>query len=156
MQTSIDYKKIMQAASLDAIKSILTTASADGLPGQHHFYITFDMTNDGVEISETLREKYPSEMTIVIQNWYQGFTVEETAFFITLNFSNVPEKMRIPFSAIKSFVDPSVEFGIEFEYFETKREAIESKLDESSEELQNREAEVKGGEVINIDNFRKS
>ena len=79
----------MHSASLNAIHDILMDVSKNGLPGDHHFYITFDMSALGVEISESLMEKYPNEMTIVIQNWYEGFIVNDSSFSITLNFGNV-------------------------------------------------------------------
>ena len=115
MDNLIDYKKIMNSASLGAIRRILKDVSNDGLPGNHHFYITFNMVQEGVDISQSLREKYPEEMTIVIQNWYDGLTVDEESFSITLNFGNVRESMKIPFSAIKSLLfeyDSSVKSSV--------------------------------------------
>lgn len=158
MTNIIDYRKIMQNASLSAIQSILRDASENGLPGDHHFYITFDMSGNGVKTSVTLREKYPEEMTIVIQNWYDGFIVTDTYFSITLNFGNVRETLQIPFSAIKSFVDPSVEFGITFESSQntgtetyTQNETIFS--DKAvTENLETK----KSGDVVSLESFRKS
>ena len=89
MANIIDYKKIMHLASLSAIQTVLLDVSKNGLPGDHHFYITFDMSTDGVETSISLKEKYPNEMTIVVQNWFDNFTVDEISFSITLNFGNV-------------------------------------------------------------------
>ena len=163
-QQSIDYKKIMQTASLNSIKALLQQVSLDGLPGQHHFYITFDTSNPEVELSLALKERYQSEMTIVIQNWYQDLRVEENAFYITLNFSNVPEKMKIPFDALRSFVDPHVEFAIEFEDLSVNKEPTTANLvDTESKKLDNEDESIldtqkapKRGEVVNIENFRKS
>jgi hypothetical protein len=164
MTNIINYKKIMHSASLGAIRDILLNVSKNGLPGEHHFYITFDMENAGVETSSSIKEQYPYEMTIVIQNWYAGFTVTEEDFTITLNFSNVQETMKVPFSSIKSFVDPSVEFGLNFDLNPnlktTHPVAIQTNTDEDFETSRESENEAspkkKGGEVVNLESFRKS
>ena len=163
MTNIIDYKKIMHSASLAAIQTVLLDVSENGLPGDHHFYITFDMSASGVETSMSLKEKYPDEMTIVIQNWYDGFTVTESSFSITLNFGNIRETMQIPFSAIKSFVDPSVEFGLSFESqlntevnenIEINPNYSDNKDNQESRESEKLE-ERKSGEVVSLENFRK-
>ena len=163
MTNIINYKKIMNSASLDAIRDILLDVSKNGLPGGHHFYITFDMGNEGVETSMSLKEQYPEEMTIVIQNWYDGFLVTDEAFFITLNFGNSRETMKIPFSSIKSFVDPSVEFGLSFDpqldAMISSPTEVQTDSDETLEpnlESDNKPAsERKSGEVISLESFRK-
>jgi hypothetical protein len=164
MTNIIDYKMIMHSASLGAIKHILLDVSKNGLPGEHHFYITFDMENAGVETSSSVKEQYPDEMTIVIQNWYDGFVVTEEEFCITLNFGNIRETMKIPFSSIKSFVDPSVEFGLSFDsQLDVKAlSSIEVRTDnddafEPNPALENgRPLEKKSGEVVSLESFRKS
>ena len=164
MVNIINYKKIMNAASLDAIKNILLDVSKTGLPGNHHFYITFDMSIDGVETSIALKEEYPDEMTIVIQNWYEGLVVKDSHFCITLNFGNIREAMQIPFSAIKSFVDPSVEFGLSFEIQLDDQNELDSQtknqdpFDQDSVKTEGNSlaANKKSGEVVNIESFRKS
>ena len=164
MANIINYKKIMNSASLDAVKSILLDVSNNGLPGDHHFYITFDMSINGVETSMALKEKYPHEMTIVIQNWYEGFIVRDSYFSITLNFGNVPETMQIPFLAIKSFVDPSVEFGLSFDVqinnqnqLNTQNENMGSNDDGFIKTDENNNiTNKKSGEVVSIESFRKS
>ena len=163
MTNIIDYKKIMHSASLAAIQTVLLDVSENGLPGDHHFYITFDMSASGVETSMSLKEKYPDEMTIVIQNWYDGFTVTESSFSITLNFGNIRETMQIPFSAIKSFVDPSVEFGLSFESQlnakANKNNEVHSNFTDNQDNQESRESEKleerKSGEVVSLENFRK-
>jgi hypothetical protein len=115
MNNLIDYKKRMRAAMLNLVRGILTDVKQNGLPGSHHFYISFETQNIGVELSDWLKQKYPDEMTIVIQNWYENFYVEKDFFQITLNFGNQPETMKIPFEALNTFVDPSVEFGLTFD-----------------------------------------
>ena len=149
----------MQSASLQVIQELLRTVSTEGLPGDHHFYITFDMSNKEIEISTALREQYPSEMTIVIQNWYQNLKVEDKAFTITLNFLNIPETMKIPFESIVSFVDPSVDFGLKFERFpnmDEETKAYEGPSDQKESKNFKKNSNGKTGEVVNIDNFRKS
>ena len=160
----LDYKKLIEQSMLDMIKGILTGIAKDGLPGNHHFYITFDMSIDGVETSIALKEKYPDEMTIVIQNWYEGLVVKDSHFCITLNFGNIREAMQIPFSAIKSFVDPSVEFGLSFEIQLNDQNELDSQtksqdpLDQDSVKTEGNSlaANKKSGEVVNIESFRKS
>ena len=154
----------MQAASLRAVKNILLDVSKNGLPGKHHFYISFSMTNAEVEISSSLKKQYPEEMTIVIQNWYDDFKVNDEEFYITLNFGNVKETMKIPFSSIKSFVDPSVEFGLSFDFQEdadlsptTKEQTDGHETMEASGELDIKiAAKKKSGEVVSLESFRKS
>ena len=154
----------MQSASLNAIQSILLDVSKNGLPGNHHFYITFDMSAPGVETSISLAKKYPDEMTIVIQNWYDGFLVTESYFSITLNFGNVRETMQIPFSAIKSFVDPSVEFGLSFEphFDDGPNEITEVNLNYTDKKEKKGKEEIedsnkkKSGEVVSLESFRKT
>ena len=163
MTNIINYKKIMNSASLGAVRDILLDVSKNGLPGGHHFYITFNMGNEGVETSISLKEQYPDEMTIVIQNWYDGFLVTDEEFCITLNFGNSRETMKIPFSSIKSFVDPSVEFGLSFDsQLDARISSPTEVLTDSDEtlepnlELENETpSERKSGEVVSLESFRK-
>ena len=164
MPNIIDYKKIMQTASLRAVKYILLDVSKNGLPGKHHFYISFSTKNSGVQISSSLKEQYSEEMTIVIQNWYDDFIVNDEEFYITLNFGNVKETMKIPFSSVKSFVDPSVEFGLSFDYQKdanlspiTKEQPDGHEPMEANDELDiEKVIEKKSGEVVSLESFRKS
>ena len=163
MTNIINYKKIMNSASLGAIRDILLDVSKNGLPGEHHFYITFDMGNEGVETSISLKEQYPDEMTIVIQNWYDGFLVTDEEFSITLNFGNNRETLKIPFSSIKSFVDPSVEFSWSFDpQLDTRFSSPTEVQTDSDENLEpNLESDNeppsdrKSGEVVSLESFRK-
>ena len=86
-----------------------------GLPGSHHFYITFDTTHPGIDIPDFLRERYPREMMIVVQEWFDDLAVMGDRFRITLNFSNSPQTLVIPFDSVKTFIDPSVKFGLKFD-----------------------------------------
>ncbi|MBN3565053.1 ClpXP protease specificity-enhancing factor SspB, partial [Aliamphritea spongicola] len=86
-----------------------------GLPGGHHFFITLNTRYTGIEMAEWLHARYPEEITIVVQHWFDNLEVGEDGFSITLNFGNQPEPLYVPFDAITTFVDPSVEFGLKFE-----------------------------------------
>ncbi|MDG2356129.1 MAG: ClpXP protease specificity-enhancing factor SspB [Paracoccaceae bacterium] len=115
MTFRIDYETRMQASLRLAIRQILLDVAKDGLPGNHHFYISFNSTYPGVKMSPWLMEKYPKEMTIVIQNWFSNLKVGEKDFAIALNFNNKTEKMNIPWNSILNFSDPSVNFSLQFQ-----------------------------------------
>lgn len=111
----IEYGQLMHRAMRGLIKTVLSDVADGGLPGDHHFFVTFDTTAPGVQVAPWLRDRYPEEMTIVIQHWFDGLVVDDEGFDITLNFGDQPEALRVPFDAIVTFVDPSVEFGLRFE-----------------------------------------
>lgn len=115
MTRSIDYGNLMHRAMRGLIHEVLTDVAAHGLPGQHHFFITFDTMHPDVEIADWLSDRYPGEMTVVMQHWFADLTVTDEGFSVTLNFGDNPEPLYIPYDAIKTFVDPSVEFGLRFE-----------------------------------------
>lgn len=110
----IRYDVLAQEAFRGLVKKVLTEVAHAGLPGEHHFYIIFDTRAPGVRISSRLKERYPDEMTIVIQHQYWELLVNETSFEIGLSFSGVPEKLVVPFASIRGFFDPSVEFAVQF------------------------------------------
>ena len=109
------YDLLVQEALKGVVRRVLTDAAKDGLPGEHHFYISFRTDKAGVRLSSRLRERYPEDMTIVLQHQFSGLTVTDQAFEVGLSFSNVPERLRIPFDALTGFFDPSVQFGLKFE-----------------------------------------
>ncbi|ADZ69797.1 SspB family protein [Polymorphum gilvum] len=123
------YDILVQDALRGAVKKILAEVARTGLPGDHHFYIAFDTTAPGVRISSRIRERYPSEMTIVLQHQFWDLAIGEHAFEVGLSFGGVPEKLLIPFSAIKGFFDPSVQFALEFEPGKTAEELPEDLLE---------------------------
>ena len=139
MTRAIDYGGMMHRAMQGLIAEVLQGVADNGLPGEHHFFITFDTREDGVEIADWLRERYPSEMTIVIQHWYEDLRLTDDGFTITLNFGNAPERLVIPFEAVRTFVDPSVEFGLRFETQESDDEDDED--DEGNEQDENDEGD---------------
>ena len=135
------------------IFDVLKDVEKSGLPGEHHFFITFDTTIEGVEISEWLRKRYPEEMTIVIQHWFDGLNVKEDGFDITLNFGDQPESLVVPFLAILTFVDPSVEFGLRFEQNEDDEQPNFSEMEKAND--QEKKSSKKKGDVVSLDSFRK-
>ena len=135
------------------IFDVLKDVEKSGLPGEHHFFITFDTTVEGVEISEWLRKRYPEEMTIVIQHWFDGLNVKEDGFDITLNFGDQPESLVVPFLAILTFVDPSVEFGLRFEQNEDDEQPKFSEMEKAND--QEKKSSKKKGDVVSLDSFRK-
>ena len=135
------------------IFDVLKDVEQSGLPGEHHFFITFDTTVEGVEISEWLRQRYPEEMTIVIQHWFDGLNVKEDGFDITLNFGDQPESLVVPFVAILTFVDPSVEFGLRFEQNEDDEQPKFSEMEKAND--QEKKSSKKKGDVVSLDSFRK-
>jgi hypothetical protein len=111
----IRYDLLVQEAMKGVLKRVLNDAARVGLPGDHHFYVSFRTDFPGVRLSQRMRDKYPEEMTIVLQHQFWDLAVTEHAFEVGLSFSGVPERLLIPFDAITGFFDPSVQFGLKFE-----------------------------------------
>ena len=118
----IRYDLLVQDALKGVVRKVLIDAK-DGLPGEHHFYISFRTDFPGVRLSNRLREKYPQEMTIVLQHQFWDLNVTEHTFEVGLSFSNIPERLLVPFDALTGFFDPSVEFGLKFDNHEDGGEA---------------------------------
>jgi hypothetical protein len=150
MSRTIDYGNLMHRAMRGLIQSVLADVAENGLPGAHHFFITFDTTYPGVELADWLRDRYPTEMTVVIQHWFENLTVNDEFFTVTLNFGNNPEPMIIPFDAVRTFVDPSVEFGLRFETQSSDEN------DDEEDDIEVEEDPVRhDAEVVSLDQFRK-
>jgi len=115
MSQTIDYGNLMHRAMRRLIQEVLNQVAEGGLPGQHHFFITFDTMHPDVEIADWLSDRYPDEMTVVMQHWFDALTVTDEGFSVTLNFGDRPEPLYVPYDAIRTFVDPSVEFGLRFD-----------------------------------------
>ena len=111
----IRYDILAQDALRGVMRKVLAEVARTGLPGNHHFFITFLTTAPGVRISSRLRERYPEQMTIVLQFQYWDLKVTDTGFEVGLSFSDVPEKLEVPFAAVRGFYDPSVNFELEFD-----------------------------------------
>ena len=167
MTDSINYGHLMHEAMRGLLARVLRDVAETGLPGKHHFFITFETGYPGVELPDWLVERYPEEMTIVMQEWFADLEVREDDFSVTLNFGNDPVRMTIPFDAIRTFVDPSVEFGLRFEASdaevdapgdaagaggESAGDAPESPM---AEDVEPDEAESRQAEVVSLDSFRK-
>ena len=115
----IRYDVLVQDALRNVVRKVVTEAARAGLPGEHHFFIAFDTNAPGVRVSTRIKEKYPDEMTIVLQHQFWDLVVSETAFEVGLSFDGISEKLHVPFTAIKGFFDPSVQFGLQFEPHES-------------------------------------
>jgi uncharacterized protein len=178
----IRYDLLAQAALRGVVRTVLADAAKKGLPGEHHFKITFATTMPGVRMSERIRAQYPQSMTIILQHQFWGLAVRDEVFEVGLSFGGIPEKLTIPFEAISAFFDPAVQFGFQFDTAETGeadtaatagvspakapekaakpagRPAAETKKAEilPAPEFKKEEApNVGGGEVVNLDRFRK-
>jgi Uncharacterized protein conserved in bacteria len=111
----IRYDVLARDALRGVLRQVLTDAAEHGLPGDHHFYITFLSRAEGVKLSPRLLSQYPEEMTVILQHQFWDLVVTPDRFEVGLSFGGVPERLVVPFSAIKSFLDPSVQFGLQFE-----------------------------------------
>lgn len=110
----LNYQALTEEALRGVVRQALSTAAQRGLPGQHHFYLTFRTGYPGVELADSLRERHPEEMTIVLQHQFWGLEVTERQFAVTLSFNGQHERLVVPFAAVTAFVDPSVQFGLQF------------------------------------------
>ncbi len=108
------YDLLTQDALRGVIRTVLTEAATKGLPGEHHFFITFDTRAEGVQISPRLKASYPQEMTIVLQHQFWDLKVTEDDFEVGLAFNGIPERLHVPLKAVKAFHDPAVQFGLQF------------------------------------------
>ena len=162
---AIRYDILAQEALRGVMRKVLGEIEKTGLPGDHHFFITFVTDAPGVRISSRLREKYPQQMTIVVQHQYWDLKVSDNGFEIGLSFSDVPERLLVPFSAIKGFYDPSVNFELEFdveieEYEDEPADsaapvALGAPARPREEQAADEAAESGGADVVSLDAFRK-
>lgn len=157
MVQDIDYGNLMHEAMRGLIRTVLQDVAENGLPGGHHFFITFDTDHPDAELADWLSDRYPGEMTVVMQHWFDNLEVTEDGFSVTLNFGNQPEPLYIPFDAIKTFVDPSVEFGLRFETAdEDEEDAPVEDTGPVAELIEAPEEPVKNdAEIVSLDSFRK-
>ena len=160
MSQKIDYGNLMHEAMRGLIQKVLARVADEGLPGQHHFFIPFDTMHPDVELADWLSDRYPGEMTIVLEHWFDALTVTDEGFSVTLNFGDNPEPLYIPYDAIRTFVDPSVEFGLRFETHDEIEDDFEEDDDEAEEapmvEMAEEEPKPrKEAEVVSLDQFRK-
>jgi len=173
----IRYDVLARDALRGVLRQVLTDVAEHGLPGDHHFYITFLSKGDGVKLSQRLLAQYPEEMTIVLQHQFWDLVVTPDRFEVGLSFGGVPERLVVPFSAIKSFLDPSVQFGLQFETSDAGAPAVsgqapdapaappapaasvpavpEKPADAPSETGEEPAKASGGAEVVSLDRFRK-
>lgn len=173
----IRYDLLTQDALRGVVRQVLARVQREGLPGEHHLYIAFDTVADGVSVSNRLKEQYPEEMTIVLQYQFWDLQVSNDRFEVKLSFSNVPERLVVPFSAVKAFYDPSAQFGLQFgkpgAANDSARQHMAAALPDlvgepaeprtGSEPIQDRGSEAQAevvmsrppAEVVHLDRFRK-
>ena len=155
MTLNINYEQLINDSLKIAIKELLKDVSKKGLPGKHHFFISFISKFPGVEIAEWMIKDYPNDMTIVIQNWFEDLQVDDQYFSIVLNFKNKPEKMKIPFASIISFSDPSVNFSLQFENSIKQNLEPLIELKENKERSKSSDQDFQTEEKNNIIQFEK-
>jgi len=156
MTDTIHYGRLMHQAMRGLLAQVLRDVAANGLPGKHHFFITFETHADGVDIPDWLRERYPEEMTIVMQEWFANLEVRNEGFSVTLNFGDDQVPMDIPFDAIKTFVDPSVEFGLRFDAEDATDDAPQDDAQIGPDTGKNTGEDTgkSDAEVVSLDAFR--
>ena len=152
MAKSINYGKLMHKALRQLMADVLSQVARERLPGAHHFFIKFDTTHPGVDMNPSLKARYPKEMTIVLQEWFQDLAVMKDRFSVTLSFGNLPESIVVPFEAIKTFVDPSVEFGLRFDAHE---EEAGDEGDAPPPEDPKTPGPSGDGQIVSLDKWRK-
>jgi len=167
----IRYDILAQDALRGVVRKVLAEVAKTGLPGDHHFYITFETRAPGVRISSRMLAQYPEDMTIVLQHQFWDLSANEHAFEVGLSFNGVPERLLVPFTAIKSFLDPSVQFGLQFESalaeaevdeadremdaLENSAMVIDAPRDDQPEEPAVSEEKPGEAQIVRLDAFRK-
>ena len=160
----IRYDVLARDALRGVLKHVLSDAAEHGLPGEHHFYITFLSKAEGVKLSPRLLSQYPQEMTVILQHQFWDLVVTDDRFEVGLSFNGIPERLVIPFSAIKSFFDPSVQFGLQFEPVDAPAAEADAPVEalpvtaapeKSAESSEEPVKQGEGAEVVRLDRFRK-
>ena len=160
-ENTLRYDRMVEKALRNVARQAIEEVIESGLPGDHHFYITFLTDYEGVQIPDYLRERYPGEMTIVLQYQFHDLFVDDKWLKVTLSFNNIPEKLVVPMAAITIFADPSVNFALQFQPLEEGgydddtngvAEAIAELAEENADKSKKKEEK---GEVVSLDQFRK-
>jgi hypothetical protein len=154
-EDQMHYDQMAQEALRGVIRKALEVARKEGLPGEHHFYISFRTTAPGVSISDKLRSQYPEDMTIVLQHQFWNLDVREDGFSVDLTFNKIPETLVVPYSAVHAFFDPSVQFGLQFEVKKPDASTPAPKAEAAEETVKNDGAPKGDGAVVSLDAFRK-
>ena len=160
------YERMVEEALRGVVREALSLVAKDGLPGEHHFYITFRTDHPDVEVPDHLRKRYPGEMTIVLEHQFWDLKTSDKGFEVTLSFSNVPSHLAVPFEAVIAFADPSVRFGLQFEAPEglpdlppndeaggDEAEDVEASSDEDS--ASDGDKAEDNTKIVTLDSFRK-
>jgi len=160
LEEPFQYDMMVDEALRGVVRRALRQVAQHGLPGNHHFYITFKTRADGVSIPPYLLEKYADEMTIVLQFQFWDLEIEEDLFTVSLSFNDVRERLVIPFAAITGFADPSVKFGLQFQTLDESEledmDLPEISDENAAEELPENDGNKEAmGQVVSLDNFRK-
>jgi hypothetical protein len=155
------YDLMIEAALRDVVRETMETVARDGLPGDHHFYITFLTKFPGVMVPDYLRKQYPEEMTIVLQYQFFGLRLEDDSIHVMLSFNNIKENLVVPIDSITTFADPSVNFALQFQnaveagQYPEKEGSAASPAKEEADNAQAKPKEESQGKVISLDKFRK-
>ncbi len=148
------YDKMVERALRGVVRHALQEVVQDGLVEDHHFYITFYTDHAGVKLPDYLKDRYPGEMTIVLQHQFYDLEVDDDRFSVMLSFNNVPERLTIPLSAVTIFADPSVNFALQFQPL-SEEDDEDIRFDAEELDLDKDDKQKKKGEVISLDSFRK-
>lgn len=157
----MDYQKLLNESLIEFVKKVLLKVQLDGLHGDHHFYLSFITNNPNVQLSQRIKEQYPEEITIVLQNQFENLVVNADSFSVKLAFNNIPEIIIVPFNCLTSFTDPSVNFNLQFKHKALAPDTIFLKtLGNKEKALSNKaikkdEAKKVTDNVIMLDKFRK-
>ena len=160
-RSRIDYGRLVEGALRTVVRDVLGGLVSEGAPPPHHFYVTFRTHHPGVAIPEFLRDRYPVDMTIVLQHQFWDLAIDDEGFAVTLSFSDQLQRLRIPFAAIKVFADPGVEFGLQFTIDDdSEPQSADVKLLGASVKAAKPDegeppAESGGAEIVTLDRFRK-
>ena len=166
---SIHYGQLVEQALRGVVRDVLLRVAREGMPSPHHFYVTFRTDHPGVTLAPSLRERYPNEMTIVLQHQYWDLQVDDDTMAVTLSFNNQPQRIVIPFAALKVFADPGVEFGLQFTIepplpekaaapalpLLAPREGELTELPERAAEPAEHPVPEGGAQIVSLDRFRK-
>jgi hypothetical protein len=154
-EDSFRYDKMVEKALRSVVRQALDEVIKSGLVGEHHFYITFMTDHPGVKIPSYLKDRYPGEMTIVLQHQFYDLEADDEKFTVMLSFNNTPERLQIPLAAITIFADPSVNFALQFQPLSEDDEDGDIHFEAEELELDRDDKQKKKGEVVSLDSFRK-
>ena len=160
VEDTLRYDRMVERALRGVVREALEVVGAEGLPGDHHFYLTFTTEHAGVDIPDYLRKQYPDEMTIVLQYQFYDLTMDDEGFAVTLSFNNRRERLSVPFAAVTTFADPSVNFALQFQMQESALDAEAGEPEAEPEgDAPEPDPETTGdgekGKIVTLDSFRK-